>query len=468
MKNTKLIQLLARIQRTELNYLEKVVNSPCMNQNQHVKGLFDLLKVHHPKFESPEIDPETVFAALFPDREFDELKMRHLMSMLLKLAEESLILRELKDSYSAHLLVVEAYQKRDLSKHVKGAMRTARASAEAVEGRSPEAYYQSFRLGMVSEDLQLQGAGHGAQLRSIHNNLDRFYMSAKLRQACAILSRRNLYQNEFEPAMLEEWVAMLDQLQVKTPLVELYRLALDTLMHPASETAYPLFYAALEEHDQKVTKEIAVELHILARNYCIKRMNQGDTGYVKQLFDLYDLALERGYLVGKDGKMKASAFKNVVTTGLKLRAFDRIALFIDDFGHFLPEEHQQGYLVFCKGLLQFHMRQFREAVRMIRRVEFDNFFIEMDARILLIKCWYELQEFDLMEATLKSTRKFLGRNRLIAYHRKNYGNTLRLIERLLHVQHRSPAEIAVFRKKVEAVEPISERSWILSAVVALE
>ena len=80
-------------------------------------------------------------------------------------------------------------------------------------------------LGMTLEALPAGLPEAGGQLRDIHNNLDAFYISSKLRQACAMLSRRNLYQGDFEPEMLSEVLEHLQRRPYADPLIVLYRLA---------------------------------------------------------------------------------------------------------------------------------------------------------------------------------------------------------------------------------------------------
>lgn len=461
MQESKLIALLRRLSRPELQRMEKVVASPIFNKHAEVGRLFQHLKAQYPDFEPGACTRAAIWQALYSGSEPDDLRLRHLMSLLLRLAETSLVLPAMQAAFDWKLQLVDAYAQRGLPKHFRGALREARTTLERGRHREPRDYYHAFQLGMTLEALPAGLPEAGGQLRDIHNNLDAFYISSKLRQACAMLSRRNLYQGDFEPEMLSEVLEHLQRRPYADPLIVLYRLALRTLMEPETHGHFEALKAALIHHDDEVSHDVAMEVHILARNYCIKRMNEGDSRYIRELFDLYQRALARGLLTDDRGHIQASAFKNIVSTGLKLDEFDAVETFIHARSPLLEPALRDEYLNFSLGKLHFERGHFRKVVRLLQRLSYEDLFIELDARILLVKTWYELQEFDLMEAGVQSTRKFLRRNKLIAYHQQNYLNILRLIEKLPAWQHQEARKQQALRRSIVQTEPLTEREWLL-------
>ena len=83
-------------------------------------------------------------------------------------------------------------------------------------------------------------------------------------------------------------------------------------------------------------------------------------------------------------------------------------------------------------------------------------------KTLLLKIYYELDEFDLLQAHLDAMQNYILRKKVIGYHKTNYLNTIRYTKRLLSLNYYDKVSIKKLRKKLDEEEILTEKRWMLS------
>ena len=122
MTTSKLIQLFQQLSPEEMFRLRDFVQSPYHNKNEHVVALFMYLDSRYPEFAEQHIERHTVWQKLYPDKIYDDLKLRHVASLLLKVCEAFLQTEALREKPSlAGAQLLEAYRRKRLGKHFAGA-----------------------------------------------------------------------------------------------------------------------------------------------------------------------------------------------------------------------------------------------------------------------------------------------------------------------------------------------------------
>ncbi|MCB0560120.1 MAG: hypothetical protein KDD09_14300, partial [Phaeodactylibacter sp.] len=109
-------------------------------------------------------------------------------------------------------------------------------------------------------------------------------------------------------------------------------------------------------------------------------------------------------------------------------------------------------------------RQYGKALEYLQRSEYQDLLLNLAAKTLMIKAFYELEEFDTLESHLEAMKVFLRRKDIIGYHRRNYRNIIRYTQKLLHLNWNDRGEVEGLRKTIEAEEVLTERAWLLEQV----
>jgi hypothetical protein len=221
----------------------------------------------------------------------------------------------------------------------------------------------------------------------------------------------------------------------------------------------------LAKHLDSFTREEASDLHLLARNYAIKRLNTGDSKYIKELFYLYKIGLN-SVVLDENGIMPPSSFKNIIAVGLKLKEFKWTEKFIREYSQKMEEQYQKDYLNYNLAKLYFEKKEYNRVTDMLLDVEYQDIFIAVDARTLLIKTYYEMSEYDLLDSQLDSFKQFIRRKKELAYHAKNYLNTVRFTKRLVGMNGNSK-EAEKLRKKIKDETMLTEKAWLTEKLAEL-
>lgn len=213
MKGTKLIALLRSIQPEELHWLAKWVRSPYYNSNTQVVALFDYLRKYAPAFDPSKLSKEKAFERLFPDKPYDDQRLRLLMFRLSGLIEEFLVAQRLKRDRLAcqQLLQAELGERNQYELFIKKNQELG-VQMENTPYRDEHYYLAQWRR-QHDYFFHPQAARYGFsadQLREMMQNLDAFYILSKMRYSAELLNRQNILPESYEIALLEESIQLAE------------------------------------------------------------------------------------------------------------------------------------------------------------------------------------------------------------------------------------------------------------------
>jgi hypothetical protein len=87
--------------------------------------------------------------------------------------------------------------------------------------------------------------------------------------------------------------------------------------------------------------------------------------------------------------------------------------------------------------------------------------VQLNAKMMLLKIYYELDEVDALESLLESMRAYLNRKEVTGYYRSNYQNIIRYTRKLVRINPYDKAPKEKLRQEIQQVNPLTEREWLL-------
>ena len=220
------------------------------------------------------------------------------------------------------------------------------------------------------------------------------------------------------------------------------------------QTASPLF--PLEEMR-------GIYLHAI--NYCIRRLNSGQEIYFRKAFELYRKGIEEKILI-TDNTIDPYLFRNVTAAGLKLKEFVWVDFFIHNYKDYLIEEHRENFFRFNLARLRIEQNNYTAAMQLLAQTDFDDVLIQLNAKTMLLKIYYELEEIDALESLLESMRTYLNRKELVGAYRPNYQNIIRYTKKLVRINPYDKERKEKLRQEITAANPLTERDWLLKQLDA--
>ena len=467
MKNSKLHTLLQTLSNKEWRELDRFVRSPYFNRNAEVVRLWDLLRE---QIRELNIVPEKewLYRRLYPGAlTFDDQQLRLLMSYLFQLAEDFLIRQEQEvDKMRSFAVLTAQYRKRQLPRHFVKAWDQARKVREQHPYRNADYFQDAYRLEM--EHYRFQAASNRIQefnLQEVADSLDTVFISQKLRQACSMLSHQAVYKTDYDFGLLEPVLAYVETRNLLSlPAISVYYHCYRALTQPEEDRYFREFKNLILSWTGLFPPDEMRDLFTLGINYCIRRYNQGGDAYLEDEFELYREGLSRGILLSEEGQLSRFTYRNAVTLGIVRKEYAWVERFLYDYRHALPPVHRESMFSFCLALLEYSRKEFKKALDLLQKTEYDDLLLNLAAKTVQLKIFYEWGASELLYAHLEAMHTFILRKKIIGYHRENYLNTIQMTRRLLEIGPSDRRALQALRQEIEQTPNLAEKAWLLAQI----
>ena len=127
-------------------------------------------------------------------------------------------------------------------------------------------------------------------------------------------------------------------------------------------------------------------------------------------------------------------------------------------------KRRDGFYAYCMARYCFAIAQYEQAMSLLQEVEIKEQFTDLDARVLLIKTYYELDEFGLLDYSLGNFKQQLKRKKLQTYHATVYGNFAKNMSKVMHLRPYDKKAKAQLKEDITLTNAIAEKEWLLSKV----
>jgi tetratricopeptide (TPR) repeat protein len=232
------------------------------------------------------------------------------------------------------------------------------------------------------------------------------------------------------------------------------------MKNPSDESHYRLLKKEIFENGHLFPIEEMRVIYLLTINYCIGRINAGISAFFRESFDLYRGGLENGTFL-ENGVLSRFTFQNAVTSGLNLREFEWVENFIKSYNKLLDEKHQESFVHFNQARLYFEQKDYDRGMKLLAQSDYDDILMTLNARAMLLKIYYELNEFDALDSLIESMSSYLQRKKVMGYHRNIFKNLIYCTKKLLKAIPGNVEQIEKFKSEIQAIEPLMERKWLL-------
>lgn len=435
------------------------LRSPYFNQRNDVLRLWEWLLSRR---GSAAADAHEAFSWVFPGLEYDNARWRHVQSFLLTQIDLFLAQRAYeKTPVLADLHLAPVYRQKNLGKSLDHLFR--RAAERLVRmPRDNDYYHLLYRLEWEKyAAMESQGHTRDNNLATVGRALDIYLAGSKLRLACLMESHRVVFNTDFDTTFLSGLLSFLETSELReVPVVALYYYCYQALSG-GQETHFRAFRKELENQTAMLPADERRIFLLLAINFCIRQLNTGEKRYIREAFDLYRVGLDTGILL-ENGLLSRFAYKNIVALGLRLEDFDWVEAFIGRYAPLLEEKHRAANRNYNLARLYFAKKEYHQAMPLLAQVDESDLLLNLDSRVMLLKMYYETDEWDALEALISSCKIFLLRKKKgIGYHQVHYLNILRYIQKLTRLNHGDRQAVAAFRAAVEQDPAVIEKEWLL-------
>ncbi len=466
MEHSKLLSLFKTLEKQEIRDFKKYLHSPFFNQREDVIQLFDYL-LKQEKRKKKAWDKETVFQKLYPGEIFDDHKIRMTISFLFRHLEDFLVYQELfKDSVKTKISLAQIYRKRGLAKHFHGTIQSAKILQERQPSRN--AKYHNNRMDILLEEFQFKASYERTvvqNLQEISNTMDITFISLKLRQSCHSISHQAVYKTDYQFDLIADMLRLVEEKALlDIPAIAAYYYCYKSYRNPENIFFYEQLKKEILKNSQFFPASELRDLYLFTINFCIKRMNEGFKQFEKEALQLYQQGLQTGHLL-ENGVLSRFTYRNIVTMSLMVQDYEYAQQFIHEYYPHLAATHQQSAYSFNLARLEYARKNYKTALTLLQKAAYKDLLLNLAAKTIALKIYYELEEFDLLESHIAAMTNFIRRKAIIGYHKKNYLQLLKFTKSLLELKPYDREARNKLSKEIEETKMVAEKSWLLTRII---
>ncbi|MBR9919760.1 MAG: hypothetical protein GYB31_02910 [Bacteroidetes bacterium] len=470
MKKSRLVRIFQSFSKKELRDLKKWLHSPAHNQREDTLLLYEYLADEDHLNSDDQLTKSYVFRQLFPDEVFDDARMRQIMHFLLKSIEEFLSYQEfMTDPVRARIALATFYRRRHLDKSFERTIQSARKEQEKQPYRNRrflenELLIEKERYNYLSSK-QRTGVFN---LQEVSDSLDRQYLAEKFRQASLMVSHQAVYKIDYDWGLLDGLLKIVEQKNyLKLPSIAVYYYSFLSLRDRDNEGHYYKLKEQILEYGDSFQRSEIRDHYLLAINFCIRRLNRGEKQFAREALELIQQGFKKGTLLMDDGIISRWTFRNAVSIGTLLKEFDWTEKFVQKYKNNLEEKHRDSIVHYSMARLHYEKKEYSEAMRLFTQVEYDDMLMNLTAKTMLLKMYYELDEFNALDSLLESMRVYLRRKKVIGYHRDNYTNIITYTKKLTTANPFDKKGLEKLSADIKQSSPNTEQRWMLEQLEIL-
>ncbi len=464
MQNSELVDLLRSFNSKQRKQLHKFIASPFFNENEQLLAFYEYLVRFAPEYKSSYLDRKTVFKHFFPKQSYEKnsgLGLRRLIGKLMRLIEAFIEYTELKGTGGQipEIRALEYYSENGLERQFQKALQQIKKSKTLNYQRlSMEYYYALHQIDLKEFDF-ISGQNdpkRGKLLQQSIDHLDVYYFISKLQLSCILLSTRRVFRTKVDRTAIQIFLSQIEASpHLKQPFVTLYYYALSFLNDHNQEEHFQAFKSLLETQANDLPDYELRQLYMYANNYCMAKIKKGSKKYTWELFNFFQKELEQDILY-VDNKILDSYFSNIVRLALRLGETDWAENFITQHEHRIISQNPEDVYLYNLASLALTQKKYDKVLELLRFAEIKDIFHRLQARLVLIKVYYETKEVELLDAALNSLKTFIYRNKIISENQQNqYKNFSNMLLQLQNTVPKDSKRIQKLEKKLS-----DDKEWI--------
>ncbi|MBR9920150.1 MAG: hypothetical protein GYB31_04865 [Bacteroidetes bacterium] len=468
MNNSKILKIARSLDKKERLAFRKYLDSPYFNKREDVKKLWDYLQKHLKK-QSPALQKKAAFKYIYSAKAYKDRDFHLLKSYLLKHLEKFLIIERLEqDPGSQGQYLLDQFQRKNLLDLQSGLLK--KLDKEREKRRRRDTNYLEQKRDLLWEKYQLQVSERPSGKLSLNELMeltDLAYYSRKLRQLCLLAAHRAVYRvEEAEINRLE--TDFLSKIEAKgllnIPAIGIYYHGFQLSGDQQGQEHFDLFKHQLIAQAPVFARNEIRELFLIAINFCVRQVNDGNRQFFAELLELYQAGLDQKILL-QNGQLSRFSYHNIVATGLQARQFEWVEDFIEKWIEYVEPAYREASYQYNLARLEFETSQYDSAQERLIQANFSDLLLNLAAKTISLKIYFHQDETDLLMAHLNAMNKFIRRNKVIGYHRTNYLNILKYSKKLIYLNIYDKEAKEQLAAQIKKEEILTEKEWLLDQIL---
>lgn len=474
MQESRLVKNIETLSARERERFRLFVKSPYFNRHEKTIELLELI-LKALNATSPNLSKEKVYSKLFPGEKFNEQSLHNVMSYLKKLYYRFLSMKFVEEQdFLEPLYTLEAAYENNQFDLLKNRGKQVEKNLKNNDYQNNEFFYTQYRLNYLLGyyAAQYEDRTKSALFQKMLNSLDRFYIIEKLRNSCHLTANMIMLNTNYDFHFLDELLAYI-QGNIQDFEDDLSIIMYYTILMSLREENNPEYYKKLIDiltnNVSGLSSEEQGDLYSFANNYCIRQINNGDSNYQRELFQLYEQGLKTG-LILDNGILSEWNYKNITSLACSLKEFEWAENFIQSYKDKLNAPRRENAYNYNLAHLYYNKKMYSEALSVLLLVQFTDVKYHLNTTFLLLRTYFALKDTEAVLSLIETFRIYVIRNQKMTLElKRGYTNFLKFAKQLVLLKHHASTypknklreKLDNLKTKIESTKNLINRYWLL-------
>lgn len=465
--------LLGAFSKKEMRSFGDFVRSPYHNRQNYITRLYEIISVYHPAFNKMRLNKETVYSKLYPDKKYNDTRIRNLTSDLLALAEKFVALRQFEsDRVSQQVYLLETLPGRELDKMFERRYGRFKAETQKKIPKNEVDYLNRLRL-LEAESIYVNRRktndpkANFECYQGIVDETIKFFLASLFKNYSIILNKEiTFFKYDFDTRFIDTVLWYIEGVisEYKDDICIMLYYYFCVFYRNYNEPSFKALENFTFENFDKIDKRDLLNAITNMVNYCRRMALAGDADYEKRALNLFKLALNE-HLWNEENKFRPNIFRGIVSVAGNSGELDWAEEFVNNYNMLQPPEHIASNTLLAKGRLCFDKKEYTGAIEYLSKVKPLDATYKYETDTLMIRIYYELGEIESYFDRVKSFKKWIKNNKtkISARYRVTFSEMAVYFERLMQIK----LEPDEFRTK-KMIQEISENKQLVNRLWFLE
>lgn len=411
MNNSKLLRILKVMQESELKDIEKFVQSGFYNKNETIIQLFMYLRKQYPDWKAEKLEKRKVWSKIGNKEPFNEVNFRKTMSNLVQLIEKYIVTHLTFSPAQHHNNLLQFYEKHYLTKDAADVLKEWENNLYLTEINNREFFLEKAewaknKMLHPMDDKQKQIA-----VIDFLKETDIAYIVTQLQWQTIKIANEGIVKSHHISPFWADTLANIEKNKdwLQIPAIYIYYHLYKMIQNEQETQYFEIVNTATEQYAQYLSREEWVYIGAFLRNYCIRQNLAGNLIFHQILFKLYQAQLKNGFIFSYN-QLSALNFKNIVQAAIKCQEFEWANQFIVDYQGRLAEQERENLVLLCISLIAFAQKKYKIVLQKSNEIQrLTDIKLEIDVKMLRIKTYYELKEWEAMTSAVEALKMYLSR-----------------------------------------------------------
>jgi hypothetical protein len=461
----------------EFKRFGEFLNSPFHNKSKKILQLYELINGHYEEFDANVITNEKIAREIFYDEKKKDQNARTLISNFSSLLEEFIIYnKSTKNPVQQKVNLLEALRERNIIKNFEMVSKEITDINKKEFNKNTEYYFydlthKEILFSYHGEDLDLD---LDKSYSEMSESADFLFIVTKLKVLNAVLSRKilsggSIYRSYWGVDHIIDFIEKnIDKIEKLHPIIYSEYKILMMVLKPDKIRHFHDLEKHVFQNILKYSEDEVEQVYYSLANYCINKMALGEERFLNDLYKIHTNFEEIGFYE-KNKNIQYTDFMSVIICGLNMKQTKWVNYFFEKYKSNIASEVKRDTINLASASIAFASKKYKDAIGKINNVGYKYTYFYLKSRETLIKTYYELGEFESLEAAIDAAKHYLVRHKeVLSIHYERFMLFLNYVKKLTRLDKKQKQEIKMLMKKLDENRHTISREWLIEKIIEMK